>query len=152
MELNEQPNAKRDLIFGTWYLDQNANAKGYLVLQKGHLLLQNEPLYPMPSDMGGEGEITGRGQRFEFRENGDFVDSYSEECGLDSQAHQWSGKWVWKEEEQSLFLRIETYPASNGFYVKPSEEYKHGEAFYITEVTRQTIQLSPKHPDVQLWV
>ena len=152
MENNQQPTAKRDLICGIWYLDLFANDKQpYLVLQKGDLLLQKEPIYPMPADMGSD-EIRGWGQRFEFRENGDLVDSYGAPCGNDSQLHRWSGKWMWNEEGQSLLLRIENYPEYPFCNVKPSEEYKSGEEFYITEATRQRIQLSPKHPDAQLWV
>lgn len=153
MEINQQPNAKRDLILGTWYLDLLANAKGYLVLQKGDLVLQKEPAWPIPPDMRGEGRIKGWGQRFEFHENGEFTDAYGAECGLDTQFHQWTGKCIWNEEECVLFLRIENYPALSGsHYLKPSEEYRNGEDFHITEIDSQSIQLSPRHADVQLWV
>ena len=97
MGVNRPPNLKRDLILGTWYLDFAKNAKGYLLLKK-------EPVYPISAAMCVEGKISGRGQCFEFRDNGDLVDAYADECGSSPAYHIWSGKWVWNEEEQSLFL------------------------------------------------
>lgn len=151
MELDKQPKATRDLIFGTWYLDLEETAKGYLVLQKGDLLLQREPAWPLPPDMRGAGEIRGWGQGFAFRDSGEFVESYGAECGLDPQVHGWSGTWIWDDEEQSLFLRIMTYPTPDGFYVEPSEDYRNGLKFYVTELPGKGMQLRPANPAAQLW-
>lgn len=145
MDLNKQPNAKRGLICGIWYLNSHADSKGYL-------LLEREPVYLMPEYLTAASGLRGWGQSFEFRENGDLVDAYADECGSASVYHNWSGKWFWNEEEQSIFLRIENYPALSDQHVKPSEAYKTGAEFYITELSTQRMQLRPNNPDVQLWV
>src|SRR5438309_11878510 len=100
MDLNTQPNEKLDLIWGTWYVDPSTNSKGDLLLQK-------EPFAPMPPAMAAACGFKGWGHRIEFRENGDLVDAYSAWCGIDSAIHQWSGKWIWSEEERGLLLQIE---------------------------------------------
>lgn len=60
-------------IYGVWYEAPSDGAKDSWVLKR-------EPCCP-----------EGWGQRLEFQENGEFVDSYSAPCGNDGGLHHWSG-------------------------------------------------------------
>jgi hypothetical protein len=143
MELNKQPNEKT--ICGIWSVDHIPNSTD--------LILQRAPIVPTSSEPDGT-ELGRRwhGQEFAFHENGEMVDFYSAPCGNDERLHHWSGKWKWNEEERILFLQVENYPERGGFStVKPSEAYKKGQEFHITEMTEQMMKLKPKNPSEQLW-
>jgi hypothetical protein len=145
MEFNEQRNTKTDWLCGIWFVKLDANLKEYL-------LLQRKPVVPIPPELGGKGPLSGYGQQFVFHENGEMDDSYGAPCRMDGQIHEWSGKWKWNEEEGILFLQVENYPERSGFStVKPSEAYKQGQEFHITEMTEQMMKLKPKNPSEQLW-
>ncbi len=145
MELNKQPNDKT--ICGMWSVNRFPNSKD--------LLLQRKPIVLESSELGGIGPLSDYGHQFIFHENGEMDDSYSAPCGNDGQIHHWSGKWKWNEVERILFLQVENYPVPkwlSGFStVKPSEAYKKGQEFHITEVTEQMMKLKPKNPSEQLW-
>jgi hypothetical protein len=143
MEINKQSNEK--MICGIWSVDYSPVSK--------ELLLQREPINSVSSEAD-RAELLRMwyGQQFIFHENGEMVDFYSAPCGNDGQIHQWTGKWQWNEEERLLFLQVESYPETNPFNtVKPSEAYKKGQEFQITEMTEQMMKLKLKNPSERLW-
>ena len=125
-------------IYGVWYMNDSASCGNSWVFQR---------------DRKKEYEW---GQSFEFKDNGEFVDSYSGPCGNDGFIHDWSGKWKYNKGERILFLQIENCPDYSELgladFVKPSEDYKAGEEFFILELTRGSMRLQSKNPTVQLYV
>jgi hypothetical protein len=143
MEHNKQPHEKT--ICGIWSVDHVPNSRD--------LLLRREVVVLKPTESNGE-ELLSRwhGQEFVFHENGEMIDFYSAPCGNDGQLHHWLGKWKWNEEEHTLFLQVENCLETSPFgTLKPSESYKKGQEFYITEMTEQMMKLKPKDPGDQLW-
>lgn len=124
-------------IYGVWYEASSDGATDSWVLKR-------EPCCP-----------EGWGQRLEFQENGEFVDSYSAPCGNDGGFHHWSGKWKWNEDQRLLVLQVENCPdysdISLADFVKPSVAYKSGVEFFILELTDQRLRLQPSNPTVQLY-
>lgn len=146
MKLNEHPNEKT--ICGIWSVshDDFPNFQD--------LVLQRQPIVPESSELARTG-LPSRwsyGQQFVFHENGEMVDFYGAPCRNDGQIHRWAGKWEWNVEESILFLQVENYPESGGFStVKPSEAYKKGLEFQVTEMTEQVMKLKAKGPSETLW-
>jgi hypothetical protein len=144
MEFNNQLNEQA--ICGMWSV--------YHIPTSHELLLQREPIISESSETDRTALLSmWHGQQFIFHENGEMADFYSAPCRNDEQIHQWIGKWKWNEEKRLLFLQVENYPEPEGFStVRPSEAYKKGQGFHITEMTEQMMKLRPNNPSEQLWV
>ena len=135
------------MICGTWYVDHARS--GYT------LILQREPVSPLASEPSGGDPIKYCRLRFDFHENGDFVDSYMAPCGNDGWIHHWTGSWKLGEDDRTLILQVENYPVRSGVdNLKPSESYKKGQEFHIIEITKEEMQLelqSKEHVRLKLY-
>lgn len=137
MEFNEHTNARPDWLYGIWYGGPAAP----------EMILVRKPAYPIDSKSDGESPVRGFFQRFEFYEDGTFLDEWTPICGNEGRIHSWTGNWRLSEDGQTLVLQIENYSVTGYLSrLQPSESYKRGQELQIIEITEEMLKLVFKEP------
>ena len=124
---SDNENHREQLIYGVWYghdLDDSGET----------FVLQRESLLP-----------NGFGRRYEFHEDGKLIDAVSSRCGNQPGLHRWSGIWEIDRKRNLLRMRIERVDNAGDPHYEPnnpSEDYKNGKEFLLTELTDHKLVLS----------